>query len=135
MSLIVTRPDMPQSFAAISIAACTGFPSFTSAASRSAKALVLEGCISGRMRLACVVHGHQPEGVRSVARPIVVRPKANASRVVSFLVIPAQRIAPRLGLAGVEPDRWEQPADGLNTGHRCACAHVRDHTHVKPSSP
>lgn len=73
--------------------------------------------IYGRGRLCArscrVIYGHQPECVSTMARPVMIWPKANTASLVYLFVIPAQCLAPCLGRRFIEPDGREQAADSL----------------------
>jgi hypothetical protein len=81
-----------------------------------------------------VVDAHQPEAVRAVRTPIVVRAEPYVPVIIrSLLVIPAERVAPRFGCVRVEEDPREVPPRGFNSSLSRAGALVRDHQDVKAS--
>lgn len=59
---------------------------------------------------------HQPEGVRAVRAPIVVRPEPDVSIIVRFLfVVPADRVAAGFRSVSVEEDSREEAPSGFNS--------------------
>jgi hypothetical protein len=79
-----------------------------------------------------VMNTHEPEAVRGVRAPIVVRPEPHVSIIVRFLfVIPAERVAAVLCSVRVEEDPREVTPRRFNAGRGCAGALVRYHQHVK----
>src|SRR5690606_31339531 len=82
-----------------------------------------------------VIHTHQSEGVRAMARPIMLRAKPDVAVFVFLLVIPAQCIEPTAAAFLVEPDMREYPASGFHTPHRSALALVFNHPDIEPGFP
>src|SRR6185503_14954588 len=64
-------------------------------------------------------YGHQAEGIRTMTRPVMLWPKANAAFVVFLLVIPTECIQSRLRCFFVEPDGWEISAARFDA---CLCS-------------
>ena len=78
------------------------------------------------------MNAHQPEGVRAMRAPIVVRPEPHVAVIVRFLfVIPAERVTAVLCSVRVEENTREVTPSGFNAGRGRAGALVRYHQDVK----